>query len=163
MPETVAKSGELVTVPLDPSALEELVGLFSAQPTLRQDWLLIRFPRCESDAEAVRIAISEGMAVSVDIVKTWKHRDPEFLRVYELLSSRCVDWARHLAFSIEAENAVYAAMQKRKLILTPWDDMDGRQVTAKMQACSDSIDRVLGKEKQAGTAIILLTDLIPGR
>lgn len=163
IPTIVTDKGERVTVPLDPAQLDELVTVFGSLSTLKQNWLLIRFPRCESDAEACRIVTAQGDHVTDEMIKQWKRRDSAFEQAYTLLSSRCIDWARHLAYSIEAENAVFAAMEKRRLIQVPWGDLDGRGTTAKMQACSDSIDRVLGKEKQSGVAVILLTDLIPRR
>ena len=150
-----------VALPIDKTQLDELTRCFRSLTTVQQDFLVTRFPHCETDKEAAGLLHDEGRDITADKVDVWKRRDVTFARAYELLSGRIIDWAKYIATDIEAGNALLGALEARKLIRKSWDDLSAREATAKMQAISQSLDRVVGKKERIEVNALRLIDLLP--
>lgn len=163
VPPAVLTPEGKVNVPIDHNALQELLDIFGQLPGVQQDWLLTRFPVAETDEEATELVVRGGRTLSHSTVKGWKGKSAEFKRAYDLLSGRLIDWAKHLVMSIEAGNAIIAAMEKRRLLTKPWSELQAREATAKMQGIEASLDRTVGRKQEVDVNIIRVEDLIPKR
>ena len=153
--------GQKVEVPVDRAALAELLGLFGHLSRLKQDYLLTRFPHCDSDEEAVGLLVAQGEKITSSMMKGWKSQDTSFRRAYELLSGRLVDWAKYIAMSVEAGNALLGALESRRLIARPWADLSAREASAKMQAIQASLDRVVGRKQEVDVNVRRIEELVP--
>jgi len=147
-------------VPIDRSRLERLAKAFSRLSTLKQNFLLTRFPSCETDRDAMsRMKESEWEVVESQLAN-WKKNDMDFRTAYDLMKEGIVDLAAHLARTIEQGNAVLAAMENRKLIMLPWDKVSARAATAKSAACNQALDRIVGKKETVKVATVHIDELL---
>lgn len=142
MPKKKVPISPKVDVPIDPKSLEELQKCFEQLSVAQQDFLITRFPHCDTDKQAAEML--SGMTPAK--VDHWKRDDQNFARAYNLLKGRLIDWARHLAQSIEAGNVLLAAAEARKLLLKPWDALNAREASAKGSIVHQTLDRALGGE-----------------
>ena len=147
-----------VQVPVDRSKLETLMRLFTGLSVAQQDFLITRFPHCNTDKEAVGLL---SCGTTDNMVDHWKRSDPDFKRCYDLLASRLIDWAGYLASDIEAGNALLGALENRKLLLRPWEDLGAREATAKAQAANQALDRIVGKKTTLDVHVVRVEDIIP--
>ena len=166
-PVIITPAGKRIEVPVDRSAITELQAVFARLSRVQQDWLMTRFLTDENDEETTRVfnrrAAVDGKVVdriSVASVKRWKGTELDFRRAYDILSSRAVDWFKLFALNVETRNAVAGALEKAVLIEESWVGMDGRKVTAKMQAIEGALGRVLGSKAEVTMNIVSVEDLI---
>ena len=166
-PVIITPAGKRIEVPIDRSAITELQAVFARLSRVQQDWLMTRFLTDENDEETTRVfnrrAAVDGKVVdriSVASVKRWKGTELDFRRAYDILSSRAVDWFKLFALNVETRNAVAGALEKAVLIEESWVGMDGRKVTAKMQAIEGALGRVLGSKAEVTMNIVSVEDLI---
>lgn len=143
-------------VPLDEHKVAQLSAAFSELSTKKQTWLLQRFPHCDMDSEC-----SELLGLDKRISTDWKRDDPNFALCYNLLKSGLIDWERHLAQSLEAGNALLAAMENRKLLLKSWDTLNAREASAKSATINQTLARVLGQKEGFDINIINIADVLP--
>lgn len=153
--------GSRVAVPIDTQQVNQLSRLFAQLSVVKQDFLLTRFPHCDSDEEACRLMVERGDRCTTNMTDRWKATDGTFKECYRILSGRLVDWARFLAYDIEAGNALLAAIENRKLLLMPWKDLGAREATEKGKAGSNALDRIIGRKQQVDARIIKIEDLLP--
>jgi len=152
---------EKAVVPVDKQKLEELARAFAELPHIKQMFLLTRFPGCETDLEAIGL-MDAKFEMTANKLGGWKRSDALFLHAYELMKSGIVDLEAHLARTIEQGNAILAAMENRKLILTPWSAIkDGRTAAAKSSACNQALDRIVGKRENVALIATKLADVVP--
>jgi len=147
---------EQIIVPVDMSKIERLTRCFIVLSNKKQDWLLTRFPGCDTDKDACEVT-----KVSQSVLGDWKRKDMDFLGAYNLLASGCVDFAAHLARRIDQGNAVLAAREVRKLVEMDWKaDVDSaRLASAKATACNQALERTLGKKVDITGRTVRMEDL----
>jgi len=122
---------------------------------------LARFPNGGTDAEALEIASRRrDSPITAHQLGAWQSHNSDFVRAYDILSTRLVDWQKHLAMSLEAGNAVKAAMENRRLLDMPWEDLDSRKSTAKAQAAQGALERVVGKHERVDVTVVRIEDLL---
>lgn len=144
-------------VPIDQAKLAQLKAAFEHISWRKQNWLLVRFPGCDTDAETCELV--EG--VTKDQVQKWKKDDISFKAAYDLLKGGLIDWEKHIARSLEAGNALLGAMENRKLIEKSWEELESaRAVSAKSAAINQALDRMVGKKENIEIAVVRMEDLL---
>jgi len=149
-------------VPIDRTRLETLATSFGKLSTVKQNFLLTRFPSCDTDRDAMERMKESEWEVNEAQLANWKRNDPDFKLAYTLMKEGIVDLAAHLARTLEQGNAVLAAMENRKLIMLPWKDISARTSTAKSSACNQALDRIVGKKETVQVASVHIDDLLDG-
>ncbi len=147
---------------LDQMQLAKLRQEFGELSLSKQHWLLARFPNCNTDMEATKLCGEPYAKMTVD---HWKRSDKGFRFCYDLMSSGHADWERHLAHSIEDQSALIAAIENRKLLLTPWGDVkSARESSAKATAINQTLERVVGKHRSLNEEkTVRVEELLPDR
>ena len=151
--------GDRIDVPLDRDKVSKLSAAFAELSTRKQSWLLQRFPHSETDVEATaRLSDSE---VTPRTVQDWKRQDINFLCCYNLLKGGLIDWEKHLAVTIEAGNALMAAMENRAILARPWMSLNAREASAKGTAINQTLQRVLSTMDTNRTVRKSIEELVP--
>jgi hypothetical protein len=127
--------------PLDKDKLAKLTAAFAELSTRKQSWLLQRFPHSETDVEATERL--NDASVSARTIQDWKKADVNFMCCYNLLKGGMIDWEKHLAVTLEAGNALVAAMENRKILSRSWESLNAREASAKSTAINQTLTRVL--------------------
>lgn len=148
-----------IEVPLDKNKVAKLTAAFAELSSRKQSWLLQRFPHSEKDTEATeRLHDPE---VNERTVQEWKKTDESFKLCYDLLKGGLIDWEKHLAVTLEAGNALMAAMENRRILARPWESLNAREASAKSTAINQTLSRVLPSVDKGSASRKNITDIMP--
>lgn len=114
--------------------------VFAVLQPRQQTWLAVR-ATTETDVEA-----NEELAVSAPMASRWKS-DPNFRFCYDRLARAGTNRERDLVAAIERSNAVRAAVERQRLLMTPWDQCDRSLAAAKSAMINDTLERVVPKRR----------------
>ena len=125
---------------------EDLEALLVRLPERQMKWLVRRVME-DTDIAACGDKEDE-FHTPVATVSNWKSISPAFYRAYELAVTRHKDFQLSLVMAIERFMALRAVTEKAILISTPWAGMGAREISAKTQLITDTLDRIAPKTRK---------------
>lgn len=127
---------ELTQKLLEDSKVKEQFATLTQQ---QQEFIRVRFPACETNAQAIAILKAQGRALTARSVTRWQHDDKVFNEVYNVLKQGVLDIVKHVVSKDIAELAALAVKEARVLLATPWSDVE--HSTALVNAKQKLIER----------------------